>query len=589
MWRTSIAACATYSNVLLSLFLLLSTLVSAQGVASRGVKPSARAAPSGRPWHSQLVNIAREAGLTAPIVYGAESGIQYVAETSSGGVAFFDYDNDGWLDIFIVGGTRFDNAPKRSTNRLYRNGGKGRFEDVTAAAGLERTGWGQGVSVADFDNDGHLDLFVTYWGENVLYRNNGDGTFGDVTAGSGLAPKEKPKYPTWYSGATFVDYDRDGLVDLFVATYIDYDLARVPKPGDNPNCNWKGVPTPCGPKGLKTGRQYLYRNLGGGKFEDVSVKAGIAAETASFGFTAAAADFDGDGWQDIFLACDSTPSLLFRNNGDGTFTEEGLERGVALNPDGQEQAGMGVALGDYNGDGFLDLAKSHFADDTHALLAGSAKGDFRDQTLAAGLGVETQHVGWGVGMPDLDNDGWPDLFFVTGNVYPDTEKDLPAYPYRTPPLLFRNLGNGKLEQLFDEGGPAMKERHSSRGAAFGDFDNDGDVDVVVWNRNEPPSLLRNDLKADRHWLQVRLTGVKSNRAAIGATVVVESGGRKVAQVVQSQTSFLSVSDLRLHFGLGEAKEAKVLVKWPSGLVERFEVGEVDRVVSLREGAESPRR
>ncbi len=565
-------------------FAVAAAVVLGQGMSSRGVKPAARPPSSGRPWPSKLTNIARRAGLTAPTIYGAESNVQYVAETSSGGVALLDYDGDGWLDIFIVSGARFGETPPEATNRLYHNNHDGTFTDVTEKSGLRRTGWGQGVAVADYDNDGHLDLFITYWGDNILYRNNGNGTFTDVTAKAGLLPKTKPAYPYWYSGATFIDYDRDGHLDLFIATYIDFDISRVPKPGANPNCNWKGVPTPCGPRGLRTGRQFLYHNRGDGTFEDVSEKSGIAAPRSSFGMTAVTADFDDDGWQDIYLACDSTPSLFFHNNRDGTFTEEGIERGVALNADGMEQAGMGLAVGDFNNDGILDIFKTHFADDTHALYQGLGKGEFKEVTAKAGLAVETRYIAWGAGMPDLDNDGWPDLFLVTGNVYPDTERDLPAYPYRTPPLLFRNLGNGRFEQIIDEAGPALAERHSSRGAAFGDFDNDGDIDIVVWNRNEPPSLLRNDLKSTNHWLQLRLVGIQSNRAAIGATVTVEFAGRKQSQAVLSQSSFTSASDLRLHFGLGSATSAGVTVRWPTGVRERFTAPAVDRVLTCTEGA-----
>ncbi len=555
-------------------------------MASRGVKPAARSAPSGKPWNSKLVDIARQAGLTKPIIYGTDQPAAYISETTAGGIAFLDYDNDNWIDIFIVCGTRLGGDPPDATNRLYRNNHDGTFSDVTEKAGLRRTGWGNGVAVADVDNDGNLDLFVTYWGENVLYHNNGDGTFADVTAKSGLAPKVKPKYPFWFSGATFVDYDRDGRVDLFVATYVDFDTSRIPKPGANPNCNWKGVPTACGPRGLRPNRQFLYHNRGDGVFEDVSEKTGIKAAENCFGLTAISADLDDDGWQDIYLACDSTPSLFFHNNHDGTFTEDGIERGLALNDDGMEQAGMGLATGDFNADGILDVFKTHFADDTQGLYQGVGKGQFREETLKAGIGVVTRYIAWGVGIQDLDNDGWPDILIVTGNVYSGLERELPAYPYMMPPLLFRNLG-GAFEQLIDEGGPAMSETHCSRGTAFGDFDNDGDVDVVVWNRNQAPGLLRNDLKPGNHWLQVRLTGTKSNRAAIGARVTVESGGRKVIQAVMSQSSFTSASDLRLHYGLGSATNATVTVHWPSGLLERFPAPQVDRQLSLTEGSGTP--
>ncbi len=559
-------------------------LMFGQGMASRGAKPVTGGKASGRPWPSKLTNIAKQAGLTHPAIYGAESNVQYLSETSSGGVALLDYDGDGWLDIFIVGGTRFDRAPAEATNRLYRNHHDGTFEDVTDKAGLRRTGWAQGVAVADYNNDGHLDLLVTYWGNNALYRNNGDGTFTDVAAMAGLIPKVQPYYPYWYSGATFIDYDRDGHLDLFVATYTDYDMRRTPKPGANPNCNWKSVPTPCGPRGLRPGRQFLYHNRGDGSFEDVSERSGIDGARASFGFTAVAADFDDDGWQDILLACDSTPSLFFHNNHNGTFTEEGLERGIALNSDGMEQAGMGLAVGDFNNDGVLDLFKTHFADDTQGLYAGWGKGQYTDITMKAGLAAETRYVAWGAGMPDLDNDGWPDIFYVTGNVYPDTERDLPAYPYRTPALLFRNLGNGRFERLVELAGPALEEVHSSRGAAFGDFDNDGDVDIVVWNRNEAPSLLRNDLISKNHWLEVKLTGKQSNRAAVGAAVTLRFAGRKQVQTVLSQSSFTSASDLRLHFGLGGATTAELVVRWPTGAWEAFPIPGVDRLLSIEEGS-----
>lgn len=563
------------------LFVAWSALVFGQGMISHGVKPATRDKASGIPWHSKLTNVARQAGLTTPIVYGAERDVQYLSETSSGGIALIDYDEDGWLDIFIVSGTRFDGAPAEATNRLYRNNHDWTFTDVTDKAGLRRTGWGQGVSVGDFDNDGHLDLFVAYWGDNVLYRNNGNGTFTDVTAKVGLRPKP-PEYPTWYSGSTFIDYDRDGRLDLFIATYTDYDLRRTPKPGANSFCNWKGVPTPCGPRGLRPGRHYLYHQRPDGTFEDVSVKSGITVARQSFGFTAVGADLDDDGWPDILLACDSTPTVFFHNNHDGTFSEEGIERGLALNADGMEQAGMGLAINDYNNDGVLDVFKTHFADDIQGLYRGLGKGQFADYSIRAGIAVETRYINWGVGMPDFDNDGWQDILTVTGNVYPDTERDLPAYPYRTLPMLFRNLGTGKFEQLFEEAGPAVLERHSSRGAAFGDIDNDGDVDVVVWNRNEPPSLLRNDVTGGNHWLQIRLTGTKSNRAAIGAKVTVEFDGHKQAQVVLSQSSFTSANDLRLHYGLGKATSAKVSVHWPSGAISSHSVQSVDRELNVTE-------
>lgn len=566
-------------------FALSLCLAHGQGIASRGVQPQVRAKASGLPWHARFTNVGKAAGLTQILHYGGADRSDYIIETSSGGAALFDYDNDGLTDIFIVVGSKVENPPADAVSRLYRNRGGLKFEDVTRKAGLwHEPGWAQGASIGDYNNDGHVDLFVTYWGQNVLYRNNGDGTFTDVTEAAGLTDKPAPKLPKWGSGATFLDYDRDGHLDLYVSNYLDFDMKNTPKPGENPNCNWKGVPVSCGPRGLKTARHWLYHNRGDGSFEDVSAKAGIARFDKSFGMTAIALDIDEDGWTDIYNACDSTPSLLFRNNHDGTFTEEGIERGIALNDDGMEQAGMGIGVGDVNLDGRIDLFKTHFADDTHVLYINDGEGMFRDITLKAGIGVETRRVGWGTGLYDFDHDGLPDIFIGTGCVYPETEAALPAYPYKTVPMLFRNLGSGKFEQLTEEGGPALSEKNSTRGVAFGDLDNDGDIDLVLWNRNDLPSLLRNDLApAGRNWLQIKLEGAKSNRSAIGALVTVEYGARVQARAVLSQASFYSANDLRLHFGLGEAKGAKVTVRWPGGLKERFTLSDVNRVVELKEG------
>jgi hypothetical protein len=578
----------TLNSWLLALLLILAcsanSLLLAQGIASRGVKPAQRGKESGRAWHARFTDIAAEAGLTAPIVYGGVDREDYLVEGSSGGVALFDYDGDGWLDLFFAGGTRFETPPAEGAgNRLYRNNRDGTFTDVTAKAGLAFAGWASGAAVGDYDNDGHLDLFVTSWGPNLLYRNNGDGTFTERAASAGLSSKQPNSVPRWGAGATFVDYDRDGDVDLFVSNYAVFDIGRVPKPGVNRFCNWKGAAVPCGPRGLPTDRPYLYRNDGDGTFTDVSGQSGVASADNCFGMTAVAADLDGDGWQDIYVACDSTPALLFHNQGDGTFIEEGLERAVALSDDGEEQAGMGIAVGDYNLDGWLDLFKTHFSDDTHALYRNEGNGSFQEVTLPAGLGVETRYTGWGTGMPDLDNDGTPDLFLVTGNVFAGLEKELPAYPYRTPRLLFRGLPDGKFEQIFERAGPGFEQSHSSRGAAYGDIDNDGDIDIVIWNRNEPPSLLRNDLAGDNQWIQVQLEGVRSNRAALGAQVTASYGGRKQTQTVLSQASFYSVNDLRLHFGLGNQDKVDLEVIWPSGEKQIFKDIAANSRIRIREG------
>ncbi|HUI56268.1 MAG TPA: CRTAC1 family protein, partial [Bryobacteraceae bacterium] len=553
-------------------------------MSRRSVPPAPRGKPSGLPFQAKFTDVAAAAGLRAPVIYGDAVRKNYLTETIGCGVAFLDYDRDGWLDIFVLGGSRLEGAPADSTNRLYKNNRDGTFTDVTDKAGLRKTGWASSVAVGDFNNDGFDDLFVTYWGQNVLYRNNGDGTFTDVTAKARLATAAASAPPVWGSGCTFVDYDRNGLLDLLVAHYVDFDLNAVPKLGEAAACNWKGVPVPCGPRGLPPGGLKLYRNNGDETFTDVTAASGLIKAKGSYPLTAVAADFDNDGWPDLYVACDSTASFLLRNNHDGTFTDIGLESGVALNGDGMEQAGMGLAIGDYNLDGNLDIFKTHFCDDTCVLYRNNGKWNFDDVTVTSGLGVETRYTCWGTAMLDLDNDGLPDLFFATGSIYPELEAKVPAYPYQTPRVIFRNLGGGKFEELMDGAGPGVAAAHSSRGCAFGDFDNDGDVDVVIVNFNEPPSLLRNDVTGGGHWLKVKLEGTKSNRSAIGATVVAKYGGKKQAQAVLSQGSFFSVNDLRLHFGLGSEKTADLEIRWPSGAVEQIAAVDGDQLVTVREGS-----
>ncbi|MGD1073054.1 MAG: CRTAC1 family protein [Bryobacteraceae bacterium] len=559
---------------------LVSGSLFAQGVATRSVRPSPRGKPSGIPFAARFTDVAAQAGLTAPIIYGGVESKTYILETVGCGCAFFDYDNDGWLDIFVLSGTRLGGDPAGATNRLYRNNRNGTFTDVTGKAGLHRTGWASSVTVGDYNNDGFDDLFITYWGQNVLYRNKGDGTFEDVTARAGLLEKGT----RWGAGASWVDYNRDGHLDLFVSNYLEFDFAKVPKPGEAGICNWRGVPVNCGPKGLPMGRHSLYRNNGDGTFTDVSEKSGIAKAGRTYGMTVVAADFDNDGWPDIYVASDTTPSLFFHNRHDGTFEEEGLARGVALNDDGAVQAGMGVGIGDYNPDGSLDILKTHLFDDTNVLYRNDGRGNFSDETIASGLGVETRYTCWGAGIVDLDNDGLPDLFIVTGSVYPEVGRVLPAYPEKTPRCLFRNLGGGKFEELIGGAGPGVEEPHSSRGCAFGDFDNDGDVDILVVNLNEPPSLLRNDISGNAHWIKVLLQGTKTNRSAIGSRVTASYGGKRQAQEVLAQCSFYSASDRRLHFGLGTAATADIEVRWLGGAVEKYPALDAGRLYVIREGA-----
>jgi len=551
-----------------------------QGVSTHTAKPLARPAPSGRPFNAHFIDVAAAAGLTAPVIYGEVPSKKYILETMGCGCAFIDYDNDGWMDIFILSGTRLEGVPAGTSNRLYRNNRDGTFTDVTEKAGLSAVGWASAVCVGDYNNDGFEDLFCTYFGQNRLYRNNGDGTFTDVTKEAGLSNAE----PRWGAGCSFLDYNRDGHLDLFVSNYVRFSFEHAPIPGQNSNCNWKGIPVLCGPRGLPMGQHSLYRNNGDGTFTDVTRQSGIAKAANSYGMTVVAADLDEDGWPDIYVASDSTPSLLFMNNHDGTFREEGVERGVALSDDGAEQAGMGVGVGDYDLDGHLDLFKTHFADDANVLYHNDGSANFDDVTRTSRVGVETRYICWGAGIIDLDNDGYPDLFMVTGSVYPEVEKKLAQYANKTPRAVFRNLGEGKFEELTDAAGPGVAAAHCSRGCAFGDFDNDGDVDVLVVNLNEPPSLLRNDLKGKQNWLKVRLEGVKSNRSAIGARVVVHYGGKSQAQAVLSQSSFYSSNDPRLHFGLGVNTQADVEIYWPAGGHEVLKRQSANQLITIKEGS-----
>jgi hypothetical protein len=564
----------------------MGALLGVAGLLVAGLLLSASATPDG--WPVSLVDVAHEAGLTHPSIYGGIERKRFITETNGCGVAFLDYDDDGWLDALVLSGTRLEAGERRDaawppgsepSSRLYRNTRDGRFEDVTARAGLTRVGWASSVCAGDYDGDGRLDLFLTYYGRNALYRNLGAGRFEDVTERAGLAAAA----PRWGSGCSFLDYDRDGRLDLFVANYLVLDLATAPEPGKGPNCLWKGVPVNCGPKGLPTETNLLYHNEGGGRFADVSELSGIAKVAGRYSMTAAAADFDGDGWVDLYVASDSTAAILYRNNRDGSFSDVALESGAAFSENGVPQAGMGIGIADYDGDGVLDILKTHFADDIPALYRGLGGGRFEDVALAAGLAVQNRHVEWGAGLPDLDNDGWPDVFYVTGNVYPEVEARLPQYPHRGPRVVFRNRG-GRFEDVTTRSGPGALGPHSSRGAAFGDYDNDGDVDVLVMNMNEPPSLLRNDYAGPNGWIQVRLAGARANRFGLGATVVVSAGGRRQARAVLSQASYYSHDDLRLHFGLGSSPRAgRIEVRWPSGRVDVREDVAGRRVVTIREG------
>jgi enediyne biosynthesis protein E4 len=531
----------------------------------------------------KFVDIAREAGLTVPNVWGGKDKQTYIVEVKGCGLGFIDFDNDGWLDVYLTNGVRFEETYTPATapiSHLYKNNRDGTFTDVTTRAGVGRTGWGTGVCVGDFDNDGWDDLFCTYWGHNVLYHNNGDGTFSDVTRKAGFYEDRV----RWGSGATFLDYDRDGYLDLFVGNFIDLDITKVAKPGESDLCQWHNRPVVCGPMGLPPGTNILYHNNGDGTFTNVSQKAGILKPGPHYTITPGSFDFDNDGWPDIYVAVDSMPAMLFHNNHDGTFTDIALSANCAYNEEGREQAGMGLAVGDFNGDGWLDIFKTHFQDDTPVLFQNNRDGTFTDVTFRAGLGDQTRYVGWGAAFMDYDNDGWPDIFYVTGHVYSGFAKDS-VDTFRSPRIVLHNLRNGKFQDVSASLGPGVTQRFSSRGSAYGDFDNDGDVDVLVLNMNELFSLLRNDGGNQNNSISVKLIGAKCNRSAIGARVRVVTGSHVQTNEVSSGGSVMSQSDLRLHFGLGQANLIDLLeVRWPTTQkVESFAKIEANQFVTIQEG------
>ncbi len=537
-------------------------------MASRGAVALPKPKSSGRTFPVTFTDVAASAGLRAPAVSGTANR-KYIVEAMGSGVAFLDYDDDGWLDVFLASGTRFD-APQGNTNRLYRNNRDSTFTDVTAKAGLVREGWGQSVAAADYNNDGATDLFVTYWGRNALYRNNRDGTFTDVTAPAGLSGEAS----RWGSGAGFLDYDRDGDLDLFVANYLSFDRKRVPLPGGGANCAWLGLPVFCGPRGLPFSTNLFYRNNGDGTFSDVSIESGIAAPQKTYALGVLAADMDDDGWPDLYVASDSTRSLFYHNNRNGTFTERAAYTGLAYDDNGMEQAGMGIALADYDGDGLLDIAKTNFADDYPNLYRNLGKGGFTDRALFAGLGLSPQYVLWSAIFADFDNDTWPDLFFAAGHIFEEIDRLKGSQRYRNPRLLYWNLGNGKFEDVGARAGPGILAEHSSRGAAAADFDNDGDLDLLIQNMNEPPSLLRNNNTSGHHWFQVK--------CGVGARVTIEAAGRGQTQFVLSQSGYYSVNDPRAHFGLGRSTRVdKLEILWTDGRTETWRGLEADRVFTAK--------
>jgi enediyne biosynthesis protein E4 len=554
-----------------------------QGTASPG--PLARPVPHVQtnlpPITVDFRDIAPQAGLTAVNVSGDAENKKYILETTGSGVVIFDYDNDGLMDIFIPNGTTLDGdgRGKTSTSHLYHNLGNLKFEDVTEKAGLAKVGWGQGACAADYDNDGHTDLFVTYFGHSVLYRNEGNGTFKDVTEAAGLGSAAV----RWDTGCSFFDYDLDGKLDLVIAGYVEFDRSKIPEPGASGYCMWKGIPVMCGPRGLPPGRTLLFHNDGHGKFTDVSTKSGIGKNTGCYGFTALTSDFDNDGYPDIYVACDSRPSLLYHNLKNGTFEEMGISAGVALNDAGQEQAGMGVAVADYDEDGYTDIAKTNFSDDAPNLYHNDRDMTFTDLVYESGIGARTQFLGWGIHFIDVDNDGRKDLLMVNGHVYPEVERSSMNYKYRQPRLLYWNVGGGKFKDLSESAGVGVSQPWVSRGSAVGDLDNDGSLEVVINNMDGRPSLLKN-YGTKKNWLLIRCVGVKANRDAIGARVFVYVSNRRISGEIQTGTSFLSQNDPRVHIGLADdATYQRIEVQWPGGVREVFPGGKANQILALTEG------
>jgi hypothetical protein len=557
-------------------------LIMTVTIAGAALIADAQAPKDSPPAGFSFRNTAREAGLTAITVYGGTETNKYLLETTGCGVAVFDFDSDGWLDVFVVNGSVLEGFPSGGapTAHLYRNRHDGTFEDVTAASGLTQHGWGQAACAGDYDNDGHDDLFVTYWGQNRLFHNRGDRRFEDVTERAGL----KSSKPRWGAGCAFLDYDRDGRLDLFAANYIDFDLASTPVP-ESGLCRYKGLPVACGPPGLPGGKNVLYHNSGGGRFEDVSERTGITRASGTYGLGVSTLDFNDDGWVDLYVANDSNPSALYLNNTDGTFRDIAVAAGCAYSQDGKPQAGMGVATGDYDRNGTVDLFKTNFAGDTSTLYANDGKGSCEDRTFAAGVGLNTRWLGWGVAFVDLDNDGWLDLFLVNGHVYPEVQRLQTEAGYKQRKVVYRNLANGRFEDITERLGPPVTTPAAGRGAAFADVDNDGDVDVVVNNVHAEPDLFRLDSQTGAHWTTLKLIGTRSNRSAIGARVRLFDGAGMQVQEVRGGGSYYSQNDLRVHFGLGRtAAVERVEVRWPNGLQEQWKNLDADRIITLTEGS-----
>jgi hypothetical protein len=575
-------------GLIIILLFAFSGFIFAQSAAQVSVNPTGKSSSthtekkSSEPKSTAPVPIFRDisaqAGLTASHISSAEK--HYVIESMSGGIGLFDCDNDGKLDIVMVNGSTVDRYKLGGDLlvTLWHQDADLKFTDITEKAGLTRKGWGMGVAVADYDNDGNLDLFVTGYGGNALYRNKGNCTFEDVTDKAGV------RGGGFSTGAAWGDYDRDGNVDLFVSRYVHVDMNDLPVFGSTKFCQFKGAPVQCGPWGMEGETDLLYHNRGDGTFEEVSRKAGVNDPEKYYGLGVTWGDYDNDGWLDLFVADDATPNHLYHNNHNGTFTDDAMVGGIAMNSEGQALGSMGVTWSDYDHSGRLSMFITEFADQPNTLYHNLGPRGFEDVAMQSHLGQPSLPlVGWGTTFFDMDNDGWPDLFVANGHVYPQMDTVKGSAAYAEPMLLHRNLRNGTFEEVSKAAGIADMPLKSRRGAAFGDIANDGNIDVIVLNVGEPPSLLLNTNKSPNHRVLFRLVGTKSNRAAIGARVTIHAGGMTQFDEVHGGGSYLSQNDLRLHFGLGSATKIDLVeVRWPTGKTESVKDVTADKIYTIVE-------
>ena len=563
---------------------LLASVLGVPGTApGQGSASSGAVAQPKRPLPEGIVaprieyrDLAEESGLRGVAVSGSPTHKNFIVESTGTGAAIFDYDRDGLADVLLVGADQFEQEGPAPRHFLYRNLGGLKFEDVTQRVGIEHTGWAQGACAGDFDNDGFEDLFVPHWGQNRLYRNESGKRFSEEAEQRGLGESGR----RWGTGCAFLDYDRDGDLDLFVANYLRLDLDKTPKPGEGAECRWKGMPVLCGPRGLPGESMSLYRNDGAGTFSDVSEEAGVQTEKLYYGFTPLTADFDNDGWVDVYVSCDSTASLFFHNQ-EGKFEEIGIISGTAYNMDGQEQAGMGTTAADFDLDGDLDIFKTNFSNDTHTLYLNEGMQMFIDETVSTGLAVNTQFLGWGTAFIDIDQDGFQDIFVANGHVYPRVDQAGIGETFRQRRLVYWNYGQGRFHDLSSLAGPGINDYRSSRGIAVGDLDHDGTLEIVTVNMHDDPSLLKQFAPVGNALLVDART--PAGRAAIGARIILRAGTTTQMREVRSGGYHISQSDLPVHFGLGQHLNAEVSIRWPDGSESALGTVDANTLVTARQG------